>query len=151
MAVFLHLARKAAAILRAWRSPRVPREALALLDGVKPPTRDEIELYVPEKYRNLGPDWSFTRGKVLTFDEKRRRRVVGSLGGFDVAKEFEEEYSVYYGVYGYSDHQGRVHTFAMAPTDNDAAVRPGRSFIICFDRRTPRRHHLFRPVRLSSG
>jgi hypothetical protein len=37
----------------------------------------------------------------------------------------------------------------MPPTEDDAAVRPGRSFIICFNRRRPRMHHLFKPVRLS--
>jgi hypothetical protein len=132
-----------------WRSPRVPREAWKLLDDVEPPTREEIELYVPEPYRDLGPEWIFTRGKVLTFSETRKTRMVGSVGGFDVEREFEEEYSVYYGVYGYYDHRRRLQTFAMPPTENDSVVRPGRSFIICFDRRTPRAHHLFRPVRLS--
>ena len=113
------------------RSPPVSREALKLLDDVEPPTREEIELYVPENWRNLGADWIFTRGKVLTFSETRRTRKVGSVGGFDVAQEFEEEYFLYSGVYGYSDHTGRIHTFAMAATENDHVVRPGRSFIIC--------------------
>jgi hypothetical protein len=132
-----------------WRTRRVSPDALKLLDDVQPPTREEIELYVPEAYRNLGPDWTFTRGKVLEFSEKRKKRMVGSLGGFDLEREFEEEYPVYTGVYGYSDHEGRVHAFVMPPTENEMAVRPGRSFIICFNRRTPRVHHLFRPVRLS--
>src|SRR4051812_14395586 len=131
------------------RSPRVPREALKLLDDAEPPTREEIELYVPEKCRNLGPGWIFTRGKVLAFSEKRKTRMVGSVGGFDVAQEFEEAYVLYSGVYGYYDHTRRLQTFAMAPTENNHAVRPGRPFIICFDRRRPRVHHLFRPVRLS--
>src|SRR5256885_16407746 len=132
-----------------WRTPRVPREAWKLLDDVQPPTRKEIELYVPEAYRDLGPEWIFTRGKVLTFSETRKTRRVGSVGGFDVAHEFDEEYSVYSGVYGYYDDRRRVQTFPMSPTENDLAVRPGRSFIICFDRRKPHVHHLFRPVRLS--
>ena len=132
-----------------WRSPRVPGETLKLLDDVQPPTQEEIELYVPEAYRNLGPEWIFTRGKVLTFSETRETRIVGSVAGFDVAHEFEEEYSVYYGVYGYYDHRRKVQTFTMPPTENDMTVRPGRSLIICFDRRRPRVHHLFRPVRLS--
>ncbi len=132
-----------------WLSPRVPRETLKLLDDVQPPAREEIELYVPEAWRNPGPEWIFTRAKVLTFSESRKTRVVGSVGGFDVAHEFEEEYSVYRGVYGYYDHKRRVQTFAMPATENDRAVRPGRSFIVCFDRRTPRVHHLFRPVPLS--
>jgi hypothetical protein len=134
---------------RRWFSPRVPRETWKLLDDVQPPTREEIELYVPEAYRNLGPEWIFTRGKVLTFSEIRKTRVVGSVGGFDVEHEFEEEYSVYHGVYGYYDHRRRVQTFTMPPTENDRAVRPRSSFIICFDRRAPRVHHLFRPIRLS--
>ena len=104
---------------------------------------------MPEGYRNLGPDWIFTRGKVLTFSETRKTRMVGSVGGFDVAHEFAEEYSVYRGVYGYYDHSRRIQTFAMPPTENSLLVRPGRPFIICFDRRTPRVHHLFTPVRLS--
>jgi len=132
-----------------WCSPRVPRETWKLLDDLQSPTREEIELYVPEAYRNLGPEWIFTRGKVLTFSEVRKTRVVGSVGGFDVEHEFEEEYSVYRGVYGYYDHKRRVQTFRMSPTENDHAVRPGRSFIICFDRRAPRVHHLFRPISLS--
>jgi hypothetical protein len=131
------------------RSPRVPRESLKLLDDVQPPTREEIELYVPETSRSLGPDWIFTRGKVLTFSETRKTRTVGSVGGFDVDREFEEEYAVYSGIYGYRDHAGRVHAFRMEPTENDKAVRPGRSFIVCFDRRSPRVHRLFRAVRLS--
>lgn len=137
-------------LVRKWpwrRAPRVPREALKLLDAVQPPTQEEIELYVPEAYRNPGPDWIFTRGKVLTFSERRKTRLVGSVGGFDVAREFEEQYSIYSGVYGYRDHTGRVQTFSMAETENDRSVRPGRSFIICFDRRSPRVHHLFTPVR----
>jgi hypothetical protein len=129
--------------------PRVPREALKLLDGVQPPTREELELYVPEEFRDPGPEWFFTRAKVLTFSERRKTRTVGSVGGFDVAREFDEEYSVFTGVYAYADHRGQVQTFEMDPTENDAAVRPGRSFIICFDRRRPRVHRLFRPVRLS--
>jgi hypothetical protein len=132
-----------------WLSPRVPRESLKLLDDVEPPTPEEVELYVPERYRDLGPDWIFTRGKVLTFSETRKTRRVGSVAGFDVAKEFDEEYSVYDGVYGYYDHRRRLQTFAMAPTTNDRVVRPGRSLIICFDRRSPRVHHVFSPVRLS--
>lgn len=137
------------ALLASRRGPGVSREAQKLLDDVQPPTQQEIELYVPEKYRSLGPDWIFTRGKVLAFSERRKRGMVGSVAGFDVAQEFEEEYSVYSGIYGYRDHRHRIQTFRMAPTENDAAVRPGRSFIICFNRRRPRVHHLFRPVRLS--
>jgi len=137
------------ALLARRRRARVPREALRLLDDVQPPTREEIELYVPEEYRNLGPDWIFTRAKVLSFSERRKQRTVGSVGGFDVAQEFEEEYFVYSGVYGYRDDKRQVHAFTMPPTENDQAVRPARSFIICFDRRRPRVHHLFRPVRLS--
>ena len=129
--------------------PRIPRDALNLLDDAEPPTPQEIELYVPEAYRNLGPEWIFTRGKVLNFSEKRKTGMVGSLAGFDLAQEFEEEYSVYTGVYGYRDHTGRVQAFTMPPTENDKAVRPGRSFIICFHRSNPRKHHLFTPVRLS--
>ena len=131
------------------RGPRVPAESLELLDGVQPPTREEIELYVPEADRDPGPDWIFTRGKVLAFSERRKTRTVGSLGGFDVAHEFEEEYSVYSGVYGYYDHRRRLQTFAMLPTENERLVRPGRSFIICFDRRRPRVHRPFVPVRSS--
>jgi hypothetical protein len=134
---------------RRWRRPQLTREQLKLLDDVQPPTREEIELYVPEAYRNLGPEWIFTRGKVLTFSETRKTRVVGSVAGFDVAQEFDEEYSVYSAVYGYYDHSRRVQTFRMPPTESAVAVRPGRSFIICFDRRNPRVHHLFTPVRLS--
>lgn len=126
-----------------------PRDTWKLLEDLQPPTREEIERYVPEACRNLGPDWIFTRARVLTFSEIRKTRLVGSVGGFDVAEEFEEEYSVYRGVYGYSDHRGAIQTFEMPPTENDRAVRPGRSFIVCFDRRSPRVHHLFRPVRLS--
>jgi hypothetical protein len=129
------------------RGPRVPRETLKLLDDVQPPTPQEIELYVPKSYRNLGPDWIFTRGKVLTFSETSKTRMVGSVAGFDVAREFEERYSVYRGIYGYRDHTRRVQTFTMPPTENDRIVRPGRSLIICFDRRSPRMHHLFSPVR----
>lgn len=138
-------------VARKWRSrgPRVPRDTFKLLDDVQPPTPEEIELYVPAAYRSLGPDWIFTRGKVLTFSERHKTRVVGSVGGFDVAREFEEQYSVYYGVYGYRDHTRRVQTFTMRPTENDRVVRPGRSFIICFNRRSPRVHHLFTPVRTS--
>lgn len=126
-----------------WFAPRVPREARKLLAGVQPPAQAEIELFVDGPYRSLGPDWIFTRGKVLTFSERRKTRVVGSVAGFDVAQEFAEEYSVYRGVYGYNDDRGRLHTFAMPPTENDRAVRPGRSFIILFNRRSPREHHLF--------
>ena len=133
-----------------WRSPRVPADALKLLDDVQAPTREEIELYVPGAYRNPGPEWIFTRGKVLTFSERRKTRVVGSLGGFDVAHEFEEDYSVYSGVYGYYDHRRRPQTFAMRPTENARLVWPGRSFIICFHRRWPRMHRLFSPTRSSS-
>jgi hypothetical protein len=132
-----------------WRSPRVPRESLQVLEDVQPPTREEIELYVPEAYRDLGPDWIFTRGKVLTFSETAKTRVVGSVGGFDVAQEFEEQYSVYRGVYGYYDHTRRIQTFTMPSTENERLVRPGRPFIICFDRRSPRAHHLFTLVRIS--
>src|SRR5437763_10121586 len=89
------------------RSPRVPRETWKLLDDVQPPTREEIELYVPEAYRNLGPEWIFTRGKVLTFSERRKTRVVGSVGGFDVAHEFEEQYSAYDGVHRQHQHPPR--------------------------------------------
>jgi hypothetical protein len=136
-------------VLLVRKRPSVPRAARSLLDDAQPPTREEIELYVPEAYRNLGPDWIFTRGKVLTFSERRKTRMVGSVGGFDVAHEFKEEYSVYSGIYGYYDHRGRIQTFTMRPTENDRAVRPGRSFIICFDRRSPRVHHVFTPVRVS--
>ncbi len=132
-----------------WRSPRAPRETWKLLDDVQPPTREEIELYVPEAYRDPGPEWIFTRGKVLTFSETHKTRVVGSLGGFDLEHDFKEQYSVYRGVYGYYDQSRRIQTFAMAPTENERLVRPGRSFIISFDRRSPRRHHLFTLVRAS--
>ncbi len=136
-------------LVRRLRRPSVPPESRSLLDGVQPPTREEIELYVPEAYRNPGPDWVFTRAKVLTFSEARKTRTVGSVAGFDVAEEFEEEYSVYSGVYGYYDHRRELQTFRMAPTENDRAVRPGRSLIVCFDRKRPRVHRLFAPVRRS--
>ena len=133
------------------RGPRVPSDALKLLEDVQPPTREEIELYVPAPEQNPGPEWIFTRGKVLTFSERRKTRVVGSLGGFDVAREFKEDYSVYSGVYGYYDHERRLQTFTMPPTENSRLVRLGRSFIICFHRRQPRVHRLFRPVRQGTG
>jgi len=50
---------------------------------------------------------------------------------------------VYRGVYGYYDESRRLQTFAMPPTENERLVRPGRSFIILFNRRSPRKHHLF--------
>ena len=74
---------------------------------------------------------------------------MGSVGGFDVASEFDEEYFVYSGVCGYSDHRRRLHAFKMRPTENESQIRPGRSFLICFNRKRPRVHHLFPPVRLS--
>jgi hypothetical protein len=132
-----------------WRAPRVPRESSRLLDDVRPPTREEIELHVSRAYRNPGPDWIFTRARVLAFSETRRTRRVGSVAGFDVGQDFDEEYLVYSGVYGYYDHARRLQTFAMAPTENERSVRPGRPFIVCFDRRKPRKHHLFPLVRLS--
>lgn len=132
------------------RGPRVPPETLKHLEDVQPPTREEIELYVPEEYRNPGPEWIFTRGKVLTFSERRKTRVVGSLGGFDVEHEFEEDYSVYSGVHGYYDHRRRLQTFAMRPTENERLVWPGRPFIVCFHSRRPRLHRLFALVRSSS-
>lgn len=136
-------------LLRRRRAPRVPAESLELLDDVQPPTPEEIELYVPEAYRNLGPDWIFTRAKVLIFSEVRKTRRVGSVAGFDVQRDFDEEYAVYTGVYGYYDHGRRLQTFAMPPTENERSVRPGRLFIVCFDRRKPRTHHLFPLVRLA--
>ena len=143
------LLRKAPAIVRWWRGPSLTREAVSLLDDVRPPTPEEIALYVPENFRNPGPDWIFTRGKVLAFNETVKTRRVGSAAGFDVAKEFDEDYSVYRGVYGYRDHRNRLYSFFMKPTENDQAVRPGRTFIICFNRNSPGRHHLFTPVRTS--
>src|SRR3954467_10052965 len=83
-----------------WFAPRGPREAKKLLDEVQPPTQAEIDLFVDAPWRSLGPDWIFTRGKVLTFSERRKTRTVGSVGGFDVDREFEEEYAVYSGIYG---------------------------------------------------
>lgn len=129
--------------------PGVPRHSKKLLDGVKQPTPDEIELYVPVAYRNLAPDWVFTRAKVLHFSERSGTRTVGSVGGFDVAQDFEETYVVYKGIYGYYDHRSRLQTFLMKPTDDGSQVRPGRSFIICFNRQAPREHHQFPLIRLS--
>ena len=130
-------------VLRLLRTPRVPPESLALLDDAPAPSPEELERHVPAKYRALGPDWAFTRAKVLTFSERRKTRRVGSVAGFDVAREFSEEYSVYEGIYGYYDHRRRLRTFRLPPTENDRNVRPGRTFIVCFDRRSPRRHHRF--------
>jgi hypothetical protein len=59
------------------------------------------------------------------FTETRKTMRVGSVGGFDVAEEFDEEYSVYDGVYGYYDHRQRLQTFAMPPTTNDRKIRQG--------------------------
>jgi hypothetical protein len=118
-------------------------KAKTLLAGVEPPTPDEIARFVPEKFRNLGPDWVFTRGKLLVTTETRHHRIVGSLAGFDVAKPFREEYSLYHGAYGYYDHRGRLHVRRLKPSENDRSFREGRPFIILFDRRSPGRHHLF--------
>jgi hypothetical protein len=131
------------------RNPPVPPESLALLDEAPAPTDEELARFVPDPYRRLGAEWIFTRGKVLTYSERRKRRWVGSVSGFDVERSFAEEYFVYRGIYGYYDHRRRLRTFRMPTTENQRDVRPGRAFIICFDRRSPRVHHLFPMVRLT--
>lgn len=117
--------------------------AAEVLAALPPPTPDEIGRNVPAAFQNLGPDWIFTRGKLLAVTETRREQMVYSAAGFDVARPFSEEYIIYDGAYGYRDHQGRARIHRMKRSQNERDFRDSRMFIILFDRRRPRRHHLF--------
>ncbi|REG37132.1 hypothetical protein ATI61_101110 [Archangium gephyra] len=105
-------------------------DAKELLAEVHPPGEAELEAFVPPQYWNPGPAWTFTRGKLLSTSGSRRQ-------GEHV------EYTRYDGVYGYYDDRGRLRLHRMESGDDDRAFRPGRLFIILYNRERSREHRVF--------
>lgn len=110
-------------------------DAKELLAGVRPPSDAELEAFVPFEYRNLGPGWAFTRGKLLSKSGVTRHGYIHDNAPV--------EYTQYDGVYGYYDDRGRLRLHRMERGDDDRAFRSGRLFIVLYNRERSREHRLF--------